>query len=294
MPNRFFIVDVFAEQRYAGNPLAVVVSEDDLPDESMLRLAAEMNFSETTFVKTTPDANGAYRVRIFTPAREIDFAGHPLLGTAWVLRQHVVRDTRQPIGLNLRVGLIPVAFESTREGHEAAWFRAPPITAGQRVAPERISAALGLVPDDLDPIGSAQVFSAGTAAIVVPLRGLQALRRCALDLDQFAPLADQGCPPLVYVYCRQTHHVHNDICARFFFEAHGVREDPATGNGAAFLGAFLLSHRADSAPRLDLRIEQGYEVRRPSLVRLRAKLDLDAPEICVGGQVIPTVEGVLC
>jgi len=113
-----------------------------------------------------------------------------------------------------------------------------------------------------------------------------------IDLEAFAPLATAGFPPLVYLFCSETHHPENDLCARFFFEAHGVREDPATGNGAAFLGAYLLEHRLCPGSDLSLRIEQGYEVRRPSLVLLRAR-HAGSFEVQVGGGVIPTVQGQL-
>lgn len=102
--HRFYMVDVFAERSYSGNPLAVVVGEDALSDASMQQLAAEMNFSETTFVTPVPDDNGGYRVRIFTPVREIAFAGHPILGTAWVLRHHVASEPGTQVALNLAVG----------------------------------------------------------------------------------------------------------------------------------------------------------------------------------------------
>src|SRR5262249_1089636 len=135
--------------------------------------------------------------------------------------------------------------------------------------------------------------SSGTAAIIVPVRSQQALRQSRLDLEAFAPLAAEGFPPLTYLYCHETHDSRNDVCARFFFEAHGVREDPATGNGAAFLGAYLLEHRVFSRTDLDLRIEQGFEVRRPSLVLLRARILGTHREVSVGGRVVPVVRGEL-
>ncbi|HEY9145455.1 MAG TPA: PhzF family phenazine biosynthesis protein, partial [Thiobacillus sp.] len=134
---------------------------------------------------------------------------------------------------------------------------------------------------------------AGISAMIVPLRSLDALRRCKLDLDVFAPLAAQGFPPLVYLFCRQTYRPQNDLCVRFFFEAHGVREDPATGNGAAFLGAYLLAHRVFPEPSLSLRIEQGHAMNRPSLVMLRAQSIAGSREVSVGGQVIPIMKGEL-
>ncbi|MDM0111466.1 PhzF family phenazine biosynthesis protein [Variovorax sp. J22R133] len=103
----------------------------------------------------------------------------------------------------------------------------------------------------------------------------------------------RGIPPLVYLFCRETHDAANDFCARFFFEAHGVREDPATGNGAAFFGAYLLEHRLLPHAGFSVRIEQGHEVGRPSLIMLRARTVDGRPEISVGGSVVPMVRGEL-
>ena len=293
MAPRFYIVDVFAERPYAGNQLAVVVSAEDLPDETMQQIAAETNYSETTFVRSAAEHDRGYRVRIFTPAREIAFAGHPILGSAWVVRHHVARETLGQVRLNLAVGQVPVTFESSVKGREVAWFLAPPVLLGATCAGERIATVLGLSPDDIETRAPVQQLSAGTSAMIVPLRSLKALRRSRLDLEAFAPLAREGFPPLVYLFCSETHQRENDLCARFFFEAHGVREDPATGNGAAFLGAYLLEHRFFPDSDLSLRIEQGYEIRRPSLVMLRARMVGQSREVSVGGQVIPIVQGEL-
>jgi trans-2,3-dihydro-3-hydroxyanthranilate isomerase len=293
LSSRFYIVDVFAERPYAGNQLAVVVGDADLSPETMQQVAQETNYSETTFVTSAPEADGGYRVRMFTPAREIAFAGHPILGTAWVVRHHLRLPVSDPVRLNLVVGPVPVTFESPPDRREAAWFLAPPMSLGPTCAPEPIAAALGLARADIDPAAPVQQISAGTSILIVPLRSLEALRRCRLDLEKFASLAAAGLPPLVYLFCRQTHHAGNDLCARFFFEANGVREDAATGNGAAFLGAYLLEHQLFPGTDLSLRIEQGYEIRRPSLVMLRARMADGSPEVQVGGHVIPTIEGEL-
>lgn len=293
MTSRLYIVDVFAERPYTGNQLAVVVGGDDLSDETMQQVAAEMNYSETTFVDSTVDPDGGYRVRIFTPAREIAFAGHPILGTAWVVRHHVAPADTGPVRLNLTVGQVPVTFESADVDGELTWFLAPSITVGPTCARERIAAALGILPDDIETRHPVQQFTAGTSAMIVPLRGLDVLKRSRLDLAAFAQLAEEGFPALVYLYCSETHQPGNDLCARFFFDAHGVREDPATGNGAAFLGAYLLEHACNPMATLSLRIEQGYELRRPSLVRLRARMVGQTREVHIGGRVIPTVQGDL-
>lgn len=188
MPGTLHIVDVFAEQRYAGNPLAVVTRADSLSSEQMQAIAAEINYSETTFVGSTVNADGSHPVRMFTPAREIAFAGHPILGTAWVIR-HENPTPPASVVLDLQVGPVPVVFEADTQGREVCWFTAPPITLGPTCASEPIAAALGLSPGDIDPAGPVQQCGAGTAAMVVPLRSLAALRRCALDLGVYQALA---------------------------------------------------------------------------------------------------------
>lgn len=293
MPHLFHIVDVFAERPYTGNQLAVVVDADGFPDEQMRRIAEETNYSETAFVRAVPAPDGGYRVRIFTPAQEISFAGHPILGTAWVIRHHIAPDKPDAVRLNLAVGQVPVSFEHSADRPEIAWFLAPPVKIGPLCAPDRIAAALGLSPSDIGARGPVQQFSAGVSALIVPLRNLNALRASRLDLEAFAPLAREGFPHLVYLFCAETHHPENDLCARFFFVARGVREDPATGNAAAFLGVYLLEHRYFSELDLSLRIEQGYEINRPSLVMLRARKVGNSHDVRVGGQVIPTVRGEL-
>jgi trans-2,3-dihydro-3-hydroxyanthranilate isomerase len=293
MTHRFYLVDVFAERPYSGNQLAVVVSAEALSDEAMQLLATETNYSETTFVTPELENDGGYRVRIFTPAREIAFAGHPILGTAWVLRHHVEPAASGPVRLNLAVGQVPVTFEASANAGEIAWFLAPPMSLDAICARELIASALGIWPEDIETGAPVQQVSSGTSAIIVPLRSLDALRRSMPDLQAFSALVVNGFPSLVYLFCREAHHVENDMCARFFFEAHGVREDPATGNGAAFLGAYLLEHRFFSGSAFSVRIEQGYEIRRPSLVMLRARMVDGIREVNVGGGVIPIVEGRL-
>jgi trans-2,3-dihydro-3-hydroxyanthranilate isomerase len=293
MTRPLHIVDVFAERPYAGNQLAVVLDADGLPEEAMRSIAAEMNYSETAFVTSTPEGDGAFRVRLFTPAREIDFAGHPLLGCGWVIQHYVLPSASGHVCLRIAAGDIDVSFDSSVEDRDVAWFRAPAVSLGQTCPPARIAKAIGVSAEDIATATPVQVLSAGTSAMIVPLRSQRALRQSRLDLEAFAPLAGEGFPPLLYLYCHETHDALNDICARFFFEAHGVREDPATGNGAAFLGAYLLEHRVFPPADLNLRIEQGFEIRRPSLVLLRARMVGGDREVNVGGRVIPIVRGEL-
>lgn len=292
MTHPFHIVDVFAEQRYAGNQLAVVTRSDDLSTETMQRIAAETNYSETTFVSHKPEEDGGWRVRLFTPARELAFAGHPILGTAWVIRQYLALASTDKVMLHLGVGPIPVNFERDADGYETVWFQAPPAELGPTCERDAIATSLGISPDDIDDASPVQMLSAGISVLIVPIKSLATLRRCRFDLEAHAPLTTKGFPSLVYLFCRETHDDQNDLCVRFFFEAHGVREDPATGNGAAFLGHYLLEHGL-FGNKLSLRIEQGHEVQRPSLILLRARSKDEDREVEVGGQVIPVVKGEL-
>jgi trans-2,3-dihydro-3-hydroxyanthranilate isomerase len=278
MPDRFYIVDVFAEQAYAGNPLAVVTCDAFPAADTMQKIAAETNFSETTFVITRPEMDGGYRMRIFTPAREIEFTGHPLLGSAWVVREFLSASRQSSVQLNTPVGAVQVDFEQADSGNEVTWFTAPQLLPGKVAPIEPVAAALGLQPEDIDLRSPVQVVSAGTSAMI---------------LDAFAGLAQQGFPPLLYLVSRQTRKPENDLCVRFFFEAHGVREDPATGNGAAFLGRYLLEHATDSSESISLSIEQGHDLRRPSLILLQATMVKGVARVRVGGQVLLTVQGQL-
>ena len=290
--HRIYLVDVFAQSHYTGNPLAVIVSGRMPTSATMQKIAAEMNFSETTFVAATADANGGYATRVFTPVREIAFTGHPILGSAWVLREYVIRQAQDRVCLNLELGQVEVSFDND-DAAALCWFIAPPITLEATIEPELIAAALALQPQDIDRRKPIQVVSAVTTAIMVPLRDLDVLGRARLDLVRFAPLAQAGHPPLVYLYCSQTRQTDNDLSARFFFEAGAVREDPATGNGAAFLGAYLLEHNETDRSGLRLRIEQGFELGRPSLIHLCARNDDTGREIRIGGRVVANVAGEL-
>jgi trans-2,3-dihydro-3-hydroxyanthranilate isomerase len=287
------MVDVFAETAYTGNPLPVILDEGELSDCAMQRIASELNHSETAFVNPLPDADGGYPTRLFTPAREIAFAGHPILGAARVVRDHVADAGLRSVRLKLAEAAVEVTFEASARGDEIAWFRAPPISPGAVLAPAQIAPAVGLSVADIATDTPVQVMSAGTSAVIVPLRDRDALERCRLDLDAFAPLAASGVPPLTYLFCREPQEGGDDYRVRFFFEAHGVREDAATGNGAAFFGAYLLAHRRLPQPPRTLRIAQGHALRRPSRVMLRVSEGSGAADIRVGGQVIPLIEGRL-
>lgn len=292
MPHPLHVVDVFAEARWAGNPLSVVLDAGDLSGDQMQAIAREQNHSETTFVTASAPRDGAWPVRIFTPTTELPFAGHPTLGTAWVIRRHLTGDAPAGVTLDLPVGPVPVAFESDDQG-ELAWLLAPEVALGRTWDAEAAAAAAGLDAGDLHAELPAQTASVGISLIVVPVKGLAALHRARLNLEAARAIGEGATPLCVYLVCLEAEAPDNDLQVRMLFDADGPREDPATGSAASCLGRYLLEHRPLGDGPLDLRVEQGAVVQRPSLLRVRARSDDTGVEIAVGGAVVPAVEGRL-
>jgi trans-2,3-dihydro-3-hydroxyanthranilate isomerase len=282
----FYIVDVFAEEKYAGNQLAVVRGGAGLSDETLRKIALEMNYSETTFLLAEEERDGGYDVRIFTPGGEIPFAGHPTLGTAFVIRQEVLADPVERVTLNLKAGNLPVTFG------EVLWMRQLPPTFGSTLDPAKTARFLGLEEGDLDDRYPVQQVSTGLPAIVVPLRSLDALRRCKVYWERYVELAGPG--KNLYVFCPEAHeNGPGDLSARMFANDIGVPEDPATGSAAGCLAGYLVEHRYFGGDSIDVRVEQGYEIRRPSLLYLRAEREGAETSVYVGGKVQMVARGEL-
>jgi len=306
MPHEFDLVDVFAERRYAGNQLAVVHDAADLSTDEMLSIAREFDFSETTFVEST-DLDGA-AVRIFTPGGEIPFAGHPTLGTAAALRERADGDPGT-VTLSLGAGDVPVEVVD-KGGGERFWMTQRSPSFGPTLSRERLARVLSLAPDDLDDDWPVRVVSTGLPTVVVPLGDRDALTRCAIDRDAYDDLVadavvDDGAAENVLPFCPDPRDPANDFAARMFAPGHGVPEDPATGSSNGCLAAYLARHRYRGAASIEARVEQGYELGRPSLLHLRARDDRgdadpgaeceedDAVTVEVGGRVVPVATGRL-
>ncbi len=282
----FYIVDVFAEEKYAGNQLAVVRGGAGLPDETLQRIALEINYSETTFVLSEEQTGGGYDVRIFTPGDEIPFAGHPTLGTAYVIQYEILAGQVESITLKLKAGEIPVTFG------EVLWMRQLPPTFGATLDSALIARTLNLEMADLDDRSPVQEVSTGLPAIVVPLRDLDALRRCKVDWERYTEVAGPG--KNLYVFCPESHDDGpGDLSARMFANDPGVPEDPATGSAAGCLAAYLLELGYLGTDSVDVRVEQGYEIGRPSLLYLQAARDGDQTTVHVGGKVQMVARGEL-
>ena len=282
----FYIVDVFAEEKYAGNQLAVVRGGAGLPDETLQKIALEMNYSETTFVLSEEETEGGYDVRIFTPGDEIPFAGHPTLGTAYVIQYEILAGPVESVTLKLKAGEIPVTFG------EVLWMRQLPPTFGAILDPALIAPTLNLEMADLDDRSPVQEVSTGLPALIVPLRDLDALRRCKVDWERHTEVAGPG--KNLYVFCPESHDDGpGDLSARMFANDLGVPEDPATGSAAGCLAAYLLEHSYLGTDPVDVRVEQGHEIGRPSLLYLRATRDSDEIKVDVGGKVQMVARGEL-
>jgi trans-2,3-dihydro-3-hydroxyanthranilate isomerase len=282
----FYIVDVFAEEKYAGNQLAIVRGGAGLPDEGLQKMALEMNYSETAFVLSEEETEGGYDVRIFTPGDEVPFAGHPTLGTAYVIQHEILTSPVESVTLKLKAGEIPVTFG------EVLWMRQLPPTFGAILDPALFTRTLNLETADLDDRSPVQVVSTGLPALIVPLRDLDALRRCKVDWERYTEVAGPG--KNLYVFCPESHDDGpGDLSARMFANDLGVPEDPATGSAAGCLAAYLLEHSYLGTDAVDVRVEQGYEIGRPSLLYLQATRDRDEIRVDVGGKVQMVARGEL-
>jgi len=262
--------------------------------EEMQKIALEMNFSETTFVMSGGSPEKGYDVRIFLPHTETPFAGHPTLGSAFVIRKEIDPGPDEEVVLNLGIGKVPVRFESRSEGTEILWMSPPTPTFGATHPAESVAPMLGIPDEDIDDRFPVEEVSIGIPFVFVPVKNLDVLRNCSLDLrgrpDFMLDGRDLTC---VFVFCPEVHEPGNHVAARMFFESNGVREDPATGSANTCFAAYLLKHQYLGTGDVDARVEQGYEMGRPSLLYLRASGDPDAPEVSVGGRVILVARGEL-
>lgn len=296
MSRRFVTLDVFTTQRLAGNPLAVVLDADGLDGARMQAIAREFNLSETVFVLKPDTPAHRARLRIFTPGTELQFAGHPTIGTAVLLAGLDGGTGPRELVLEEGVGPVRCMVESGKTGGSAR-FDLPrePEQTGDISDAAQVAAALGLTLDDLGEDGFLPGnWSAGNAFTFVPVRGLDAVARSRPDPTQWDLAFGPDDPPGVFVFCCDTvdpaHHYH----ARFFAPRLGVPEDPATGSAAAAFAGLVARFGGLSDGEHEIVIEQGYEMGRPSLIRLF--LSLHGGQLvagAIGGNAVLVTEGVL-
>lgn len=282
-------VDVFTDRAFGGNPLAVLANGRGLGTETMQAIAKEFNLSETTFVLPPDDPRHDWRVRIFTPGSELPMAGHPTVGTSFVLaREHMIPrgGAETNIVLEEGVGPVPVRVEFEDGEPSYAEMTQPLPTFGPRLDDRRaVAAMLSLEESDLEPELPVEVVSCGVPFLYVPLRGLDAARRARPRADLIAAAAADGVPPEVFVFTREVESAFSTVHSRMFAPGLGITEDPATGAASGPLGCYLVTHGLVSGGAADIVSEQGLEMGRPSFVKIRIEQsDGRISAVRVGGQ----------
>ena len=289
MTRKIRIVDVFTDKALTGNQLGVVLDGRDLAPRLMQRIARELNFSETTFVFPPENPAHTAKIRIFTPAVELPFAGHPTVGTAWVLLDEgVVPKGRKEFVLEENVGPVPVRADGAM-----VWMTHPKLSFGQVLPHNQVAAALGLEESDIVDDIPAQVASTGNPFLYVVLRDSEAVDRALCErprLDKLLQQRDVGHG--VYLFAGAGG---DRLYGRMFAPDNG--EDPATGSAAGPLGAFAVRYGLiERAAKVSITVEQGTKMGRQSTLHIALEYgeSKDIPErIEVGGSVMPVLSGTL-
>ena len=305
--HNFLQVDVFTDRAFCGNPLAVFPEAEGITDERMMQIAREMNLSETVFVLKSENEKVLRRLRIFTPMREIPFAGHPIVGTWAVLAEQGVAQPPdggsglQRIYHEVGIGVLPVDIEF-KDGHpvqvvmtQGKFEILAEIDDGQEQA--EVARALGLAREDLDESLPIQVITTGLSCLAVPIRSLADLRDCKVNASLLADIYTRHGGTGCHAFTRETLEVGAARAhARFFAPADNIPEDPATGSACGVLGAYLVHHGALNLEPQDGRykfvIEQGDFIKRPSRIHLDVKgVAGRVEEVKVGGSAVLVARG---
>lgn len=300
---KFYQADVFTAQPFGGNPVAVFPNAQGLTDFELQQIAREMNLSETVFVLPPTDEAAVVRLRIFTPTQEIPFAGHPVLGTFYVLAQLgliAVTDGVTRVMQECNIGLYPVEIHA-REGQvtRVVMTQPKPLFLGSMDETEdlfHISKALGLPKYQIvDTKAPVMVVSTGLPVVIVPVRALTAVRSIEPDASAIVDMCERFGTNGIMVYTTMTVEDHATVHTRMFAPAIGILEDPATGSASGAMGAYLVHNGlVEVGPLTEIIIEQGYEIGRPSRILVQVESDDDAIQtVKVGGQVVMVVEGTL-
>jgi trans-2,3-dihydro-3-hydroxyanthranilate isomerase len=298
---RYHLVDVFTDRAFGGNQLAVFTDGRGLSSELMQAIARELNLSETTFVLPPADPLNDYRVRIFTPAVELPMAGHPTIGTSFILARERLAASAvrmNTITLEEGVGPIPVNIEWSDDAPAFLEMRQLLPTFGPTFTDAALIAEmLSLEPDAITETGlPMEVVSCGLAFLFVPLRDLEAIRGIRFRLDVWERALRDFASSQVFVFTRETEVAGSTVHSRMFAPAMGVSEDPATGGASGPLGCYLVHHKVAPADGVSECVsEQGIEMGRPSFIKIRIELDEkgEISAVRVGGQCHFMGEGQL-
>ncbi len=287
---RYRVVDVFTKEALQGNPLAVFPNATGLDDETMQKIAKELNLSETVFIGPPTRSECAASVRIFTPVREMPFAGHPTVGASYVLldRGCVSKDTERFV-LEEKIGPVPVRVEMDGTGRPKIWLTTPPISFGRTFDRALCAKALGLGPSDLLDVPP-QLVTAGNPGIFVAVKSKAQVDRACVDSSALRSLEALQTPPFfLFVFAPVAGGAYSRMFAR-----RGMVEDPATGSATGPLAAYMMRHGlASTADGTQLISEQGTKMGRRSILHVLVHGEAGAQGIEVGGFVTPVIEGVM-
>ena len=287
----YYIVDVFAEKKYAGNQLAVFRNAEDLSTDQMQQFAKEMNYSETTFIESEEQHQGGYNVRIFTPEAEIPFAGHPTLGTAFVLQKKIIKRPVDAVLLNLKLGQIRVSINYKNNDIDTLYMKQISPIFEKVFEPAEVAPVLKLSANEIDQRFPIQEVSTGLPFLIVPLKKLKSIQQTSIDLPKFKSLVKNEQAKAVLMFCPETYSKENQLNVRVFADLYGVPEDPATGSANGCLAGYLLKYNYFKSDKIDIRVEQGHEIGRPSLLYLHAEEKAAGIDIFVGGKAVLTATG---
>jgi len=285
----FYIVDVFTDFKFEGNQLAVFVCSEKLTTEMMQKIAKEMNFSETVFITSIDD----YEIRIFTPEVELPFAGHPTLGAAYVFQQKLIKEKIKTLLLKMKIGQIAILFKYKGDMIKEMWMEQKQPSFYGFFLPDLLAEILNLKEEDIDGRFQIQEVSTGVPFIIVPLKSLDAIRRAKLNREKYYKLITNTQAKSILMFCPETYDKNNNLNVRVFCEAIGVPEDPATGSGNGCLAAYLVKHEYFGKRSIDVKVEQGYEIGRKSLLLLRAEEKGGKYYVGVGGNAKIVAKGEL-
>ena len=286
---RYTVVDVFTTEPLAGNPLAVFPDASTLDETTMQKIARELNLAETAFVLPATRQDCTARVRIFTPIKEMAFAGHPTVGTAFVLLQkHMVAPNSSAFLLEEEIGPIAVRIEAGQR--PLIWVRMPPIREGRCYAAALCAGVLGLEPEDLLPI-QPQLLSAGNPTVIVAAKDKAAVDRAWLELAGLKTLqGTENESVCVFLFTPTP----DGAYSRMFAPEYGIAEDPATGSSTGPLAAYMIRHNLVSGqPGTRFVSEQGTKMGRRSWLHVEVHGKDAADGIYVGGHVTPVAEAFM-
>ncbi len=300
---QFYKADVFADEPFGGNPVAVVPDAEDLTDREFQQIAREMNLSETVFVVPPTDSAAVVKLRIFTPTQEIPFAGHPVIGTFYVLSLLEKFPLQEPVTRFLfesNIGLFPVElFVSKGQVEQVIMSQPAPQFLGAVDGIQdlyEVSQALGLTKTNItDTRLPIEIVSTGLPVAIVPVRTLTAVKSIQVDLTGVKTVCDRLGVSGIMVFTQMTVEDWANVHTRMFAAPIGIIEDPATGSASGALGAYLVQNGlVDVGPTTEIYSEQGYEIDRPSKILIQVFSDDDMiQKIKVGGQSVLVAEGKL-